>query len=447
MKKYKYRAARLFQIAMWSVIFILSINLLIKCIRIYRTNSPSQTTQSLESNLVSAACNYMIQSNIPILDYIAKQDESGNNNFILNTLAGVFPINRYVAEANEYIDDNLIDEQKESLLLTNGLNIKFDNAAYLTLITGENSTTDDKSSLVMSNNVSTGIMPIDIISGEVYLESEDTTGTNGTAGNDVKETLGSINGEHFTLDQLMDRQFLYNNFYIIDPATVVSDELFDAEALLGKNMTMEQDSDKPQILIYHTHSQEGYSDSRPGVEADTVVGLGTYLTKLLTENGYNVIHDKSKYDMMEGYEERNLAYNHANDGIAEILKQNPSIEVIIDIHRDSGTKRVAIVNGKDNAKLMLFNGLSRNTKGEIAYLKNPLLQDNLAFSLQLQLKGRELYPGVMHRNYLHAYRYNMNYRAKTLLVETGTVHNTLAEAMNSMEPLSDILYEVLAGES
>ena len=176
MKRYRYKTDRLFHKALWCIIIILSFSILIKCIGIFGTDTLSQSTKSLESNLVSAACNYMIQSNIPMLDYVTNKDQNQNNNVILNTIVGVFPINRYVAEANEYIDDNLIDDNKESLLLTNGLNKRFDNAAYLALITGENSTPDVKSSLVMSNNVSTGIMPIDIISGEVYLESEDATG-------------------------------------------------------------------------------------------------------------------------------------------------------------------------------------------------------------------------------------------------------------------------------
>jgi len=472
MKKYKYRTARLFHRALWGVITIASFSLLIKCIGIFGTDSLSQSTQSLETNLVSAACNYMIQSNMPILGYIANKDQNGNNNLILNTLVGVFPINRYVAAANDNINDNLIENQKDTLLFANGSNLLFDNDVYRSLIlqgiknnrteagidkiddnqstdvnTNNSSLTDD-SSLVSSDNSLPGIMPIDIISGEVYLEYEDATDTKENTNSEAEETLGTIKGEYFTLDQLLNRKFLYNNFYIIDSATVVTDELFDAKVLLGKSMIMKANSDKPQILIYHTHSQEAYCDSRDGVEEDTVVGVGTYLTELLTDKyGFNVIHDKSQYDLMEGYIERNLAYNYANLGIAKILEQNPSIEVVIDLHRDGAAKRVSKVNGKDTAKLMLFNGLSRNSKGEIAYLKNPYLQDNLAFSLQLQLKGRELYPGLMYKNYLHAYRYNMNYREKSLLVENGTNLNTLEEAMNAMAPLSEVLYEVLRGGS
>ncbi len=463
MKKYKYRTARLFHIALWSLILVLSLNVLIKCIRIFGGDTVSNPAESLKTKVVSAAFNYMLQSNIPILEYVSGSGE--NKSFILNTMTGTFPINRYIAQARDEIENNLIENRMDTLLFTNGSGLLFNNDLYVKMIlegiqnsrikaglnTAEGSNGSDgadaseESTFTISPGALNGIMPIDIINGEVYLEDETASSPHDAA----TETLGTINGEHFTLDQLLNRQFLYNNFYIVDSATAVSDDLFDAKKLLGKNMTMKAASDKPQILIYHTHSQETYSDSRKGKEEDTVVGLGTYLTELLEEKyGYHVMHDKTKYDLMGGTLDRNLAYNYACDGVKKILDKNPAIEVVIDLHRDGADgKRVVKVNGKDTAQVMLFNGLSRNAKGEIAYLKNSNLQDNLAFSLQMQLKGRELYPGLMYKNYLHAYRYNLHLRKKSLLVETGTDKNTVEEAMNAMEYLAEILYDVLSGEN
>ena len=82
-----------------------------------------------------------------------------------------------------------------------------------------------------------------------------------------------------------------NNFYIVESNTDISSDLLDAETLLGMDMTMKQDSSAPQILIYHTHSQEGFVDSVPGDNSTTNVGVGEYLTELLRDTyGYNVIH-------------------------------------------------------------------------------------------------------------------------------------------------------------
>jgi stage II sporulation protein P len=397
----------------------------------------------------------MVQS-IPIMDYISASDNNANN-MLFNNLVGTFPINRYVTEVYDDTDNNYIeDDSTDAIFFANESNLLFNNDLYAELILQgiktyneqatnqstevineyDEDTSDKLGNISLSGN---GLMPIDIINGEVYMKNDSKS----------TETLGSQNGEYFTLKQLSNRNFLLNNFYIIDSATRIVDDLFDAKKLVKEDMKLKVSSDKPQILIYHTHSQEAYSDSRKGKEADTIVGVGTYLTNLLTEKyGFNVIHDKSKYDMMEGYLERNLAYNHAADGLKEILNKNPSIEVVIDLHRD-GTdyKRVTRINGEDVAQVMLFNGLSRNTKGKITYLDNPYLQDNLAFSLQTQLKGRELYPGLMYKNYLHAYRYNMQYRKKSLLVELGTDKNTVKEAMNAMDYFAEVLYQLLSGES
>ncbi len=252
----------------------------------------------------------------------------------------------------------------------------------------------------------------------------------------------------YTLEQLKDVSFLIRNFYIVDPATKVTDGLFDAEELLGEDLRISQKNDKPQILIYHTHSQETYIDSREKEKADTVVGVGSYLTRILEDTyGYNVIHDTTCYDIIDGKLERSKAYNTAKDGVQKILEDNPTIEVIIDLHRDGAdNKRTTVVNGKETAQIMLFNGLCRDQDGPIAYLENPYVQDNLAMSLQMQLKAIELYPGLFYKNYLNCYRYNMHLKPKSILMELGTNKNTLESAKNAMDPFARVLNAVLQGE-
>ena len=79
-------------------------------------------------------------------------------------------------------------------------------------------------------------------------------------------------------------------------------------------------------------------------------------------------------------------------------------------------------------------------------LPNPYLEDNLALSFQLQLAAAEYYPDFTRQIYLKGYRYNMHYRAKTLLIELGSQTNTVAEAMNACNPIAHALHMVLAGE-
>jgi len=269
--------------------------------------------------------------------------------------------------------------------------------------------------------------------------------------NAAVETINTDRRTNFTLEQLKNTNFLINNFYIVDPDTKVSEALFNSEVMLDMDMTIKQKSDAPQILIYHTHSQEAFIDSRQNTEADSVVGIGTYLTEILEEQyGYNVIHDKTSYDIVNGELDRNKAYNYARTGIEKILKDNPTIEVVIDLHRDGvdkeAYKRIITVNQEETAQIMLYNGLCRDQNGPLTRLDNPNLEDNLAFSLQLQLKSLKLYPGLFYKNYLHAYRYNLDVKPKSILMELGTNFNTVQSEKNAMNPFAEILDSVLQGK-
>lgn len=261
----------------------------------------------------------------------------------------------------------------------------------------------------------------------------------------------SVLGNVYPLAKLCDYDFLIRNFYVVSQITTITSSELNAKELLAKDMTMTLDSANPQILIYHSHYSEAFADSRPGVVEDTIVGVGEYLASILREQyGYSVYHDITPYDMMEGVIDRNEAYNYAADGIEAILAQYPSIEVIIDLHRDGvneGVHLMTEVNGKPTAQIMFVNGISKTTlQGAISYLYNPYIQDNLAFSLMLQLKAEAYYPGFCRRIMINAYRYNMHYRPRSLLVEAGAQTNTLQEVKNAMEPLAVMLHKTLSGE-
>lgn len=252
------------------------------------------------------------------------------------------------------------------------------------------------------------------------------------------------------MDAMKDFELLIQNYYTVDMSTTADPAQINAESLLGPDMTMKGDSKAPQILIYHTHSQEAFIDSVEGDTSTTIVGMGEYLAQLLTENyGYNVIHDTSVFDMVDGQLDRNTAYTLAAEKVSRILEENPSVEVVIDLHRDGldGQKMVTEINGKQTAKIMFFNGLSRTARnGIIDYLPNPYISDNLAFSFQLQCKAREYYPDFTRPIYLQSLRYNLHMKPKSLLIEAGSQLNTVEEERNAMEPLADILDMVLQGE-
>lgn len=249
------------------------------------------------------------------------------------------------------------------------------------------------------------------------------------------------------LTDLQNYETLVQNFYTIDNNTMAGSDQLNVEQLMGQDLTISKESEGPQILIYHTHSQEGFADSTPGDDSTTIVGVGEHLAQILTDTyGYKVLHHTGEYDV----DSRDDAYSKSLPAIEQVLEENPSIQVVIDLHRDQmaeETKLVTDLDGRPTARFMFFNGLSRTRKtGNISYLYNENQEDNLAFSFQMQLKAAEYYPGLTRKIYLKGYRYNMHLRPRSLLVELGAQNNTVEEAMNACDPLAHILDMVLSGQ-
>ncbi|OUP84814.1 stage II sporulation protein P [Lachnoclostridium sp. An169] len=252
-----------------------------------------------------------------------------------------------------------------------------------------------------------------------------------------------------SIEKLRDFDYLLSNFYTVDSSTMIGADQLNADDLLGRSMKIDQSTGGPKVLIYHTHSQETFVDSVDGDPSTSIVGVGDYLTRLLNERGIETIHDTGVYDIIDGKLDRSNAYQYAETAVTQILSDNPTIEVVIDLHRDGvadTTHLVTEINGKQTARIMFFNGLSRSrTNGDIGYLYNPYIQDNLAFSLQMQLAAETSYPGFTRHIYLKSYRYNMHLMPKSLLVEAGAQTNTVEEMMNAMEVLADVLTNVISG--
>ncbi|MCD8249949.1 MAG: stage II sporulation protein P [Lachnospiraceae bacterium] len=259
---------------------------------------------------------------------------------------------------------------------------------------------------------------------------------------ETEESTPAQAGQIYSLEELSDFDYLLSNFYTVESNTIVTAEDLNAEKLLAKNMTIDKEVDGPQILIYHTHSQEGFVDSVPGDNSTTIVGVGAYLKELLEEKGYRVLHVTSVYDLIDGELDRSEAYSRAAEEISVILEEYPSIQAVIDLHRDGvdeGMRLVTEIDGKTVARFMFFNGLSRTKNGNIDYLYNPYIEDNLALTLQLKLQCEQYYPGLSRNIYLKSLRYNLHLSDKALLIEAGVQTNTLEEVMNTMEPLADVL--------
>ena len=249
------------------------------------------------------------------------------------------------------------------------------------------------------------------------------------------------------LEDYANYEDLVSKFYTIDTNTMAGSDQLNLQTLLSRDMTLQTQGEGPQILIYHTHSQEQFADSVAGDESTSIVGVGEHLAEILREQyGYRVLHHTGQYDV----DTRDDAYGKALPALEELLAAYPSIQVVIDLHRDAMAEENRLVmdlDGRPTARFMFFNGLSRTkNSGNISYLENKNISDNLAFSFQMKLKCEEYYPGLTRKIYLKGYRYNMHLRPRSLLVELGAQNNTVEEVMNACDPLAHVLDMVLSGE-
>lgn len=249
-------------------------------------------------------------------------------------------------------------------------------------------------------------------------------------------------------DQEAEFETLLNRYFSMDAATTIDSSRLN-NSLLDLDLTLDTEKEGPQILIYHSHSQEGFVDTVEGDDTTTIVGVGDYLAKLLTETyGYQVIHDRGVYDLVDGVLDRNVAYDYSGAAVEQWLSQYPQIQVIIDLHRDGvdGKKFVVQENGRPTANLMFILGMSRTAdQQDISYLPNPYIKENMAFALQIQERAEIAAPGLMRNIYLMAYRFNLHYRPRSMLLEAGTQLNTLEEEKNAMEVFAGILDAELKG--
>lgn len=262
----------------------------------------------------------------------------------------------------------------------------------------------------------------------------------------VKENITLEN-----IDKYRNINYLNRSFYIVDKRTGMTKEDFDVDKFLNTDLSIDISDDKPKVLIFHTHSMEMFKDSKAGDKNEGVYGAGEKLKQAL-ESKYNIkcIHDDGSYDVVNGKTKILGAYERMEPNIRKILKENPYIEIAIDLHRDGVNENVHLVkniNGKPTAQIMFFNGLCKlNENGKLnnlTSLQNPYLSVNLAFSFNMQLTANNLYPGFTRKVYLNAYRYSLHMLPKSLLVEAGAQTNTKEEINNAMELLADILAQVI----
>ena len=245
------------------------------------------------------------------------------------------------------------------------------------------------------------------------------------------------------------------------PATLVGAEAiavtggctyaYDKAALLAQPSTLDFSADEPTILILHTHASESYTPE-PGEVYETagsfrtldtdysVIQVGKALAETLRSYGLQVVHDATIND----YPSYNDSYANSLARIEAWKKQYPSLQMVIDLHRDAAEDEqgnavalTAEVNGEDCAQLMLVVGTDQGG------LYHPNWQENLANALKLQSVLEGMYPGLCRSLNLRTERFNQHATPGSILVEVGCTGNTLTQAKRSAALLGEALASMI----
>ena len=225
----------------------------------------------------------------------------------------------------------------------------------------------------------------------------------------------------------------------------------DMERLLAQPLNWELKSEKPTVLILHTHTTESYTRSKGEIYKETssfrtldehynMVSIGDRVAEYLTRQGISVIHDRELHD----YPSYNGSYTHSRNAAAEYLEKYPTIQLILDLHRDASgdidnqMRTHAKVDGKDSAQLMLVIGTN-------ATRKHPNWEENLALGLKLHAQLERIAPGITRPLTLREQRFNQDLLDGALLIEVGSAGNTHQEALIAAEILAEAIVQLAKG--
>ena len=209
----------------------------------------------------------------------------------------------------------------------------------------------------------------------------------------------------------------------------------DLNTLLTQAVDISLPSDAPTVLIVHTHATESYAGTagyRSEDESENLIAIGEEIARVLRSGGVQVLHDKTYHDQ-PNFDD---AYGNARRTIQTYLEKYPTIQMVLDIHRDASDTTAgqlitsATVGGQKSAQLMMVVGTDAGGN------HHPNWQQNLSLALQLSAVLEEENPGIIRPIQLRAQRFNMDLTAGSLLIEVGAAGNTQQEALIAANALA-----------
>lgn len=223
----------------------------------------------------------------------------------------------------------------------------------------------------------------------------------------------------------------------IDTVPKIEEATSDKDKVKDKSKDKSKENLEPRVLIVHTHATESYLPSSEGNfhtrnEENTVRDVGNSLTETLESRGIGVVHDKTLHD----YPSYNDSYYKSYDTTEALLKEYPTIECVIDLHRDAVASQdhspTVAIGGKTCAKYSFVVGTLADT-----------YDANMAFVSKLNSTALKKYNGFTGAVLERGYRYNQDLSSKYLLLEIGFNRNQIEDCRNTAVVFGNILAETL----
>ena len=221
----------------------------------------------------------------------------------------------------------------------------------------------------------------------------------------------------------------------------------DLESWLTAPVELNLHDGQPRVLILHSHTTESFAQTADRYEESSayrtldpghnMLALGELVAEILESAGIGVIHDRDFHD----YPSYNGSYSHAAASTKAYLEQYPTIELILDLHRDAAdtpTGQMATsctVGGEKAAQLMFVLGTDKR-------LNHPDWEQNLSLALKLQVLLEKENPGICRSLTLSKNRYNQHLGKYALLIEIGAAGNTLEEAKIAARELAEAIAQL-----
>ena len=255
-----------------------------------------------------------------------------------------------------------------------------------------------------------------------------------------KEETAEKVEESLISENILELDLSSNGITFINP----TDYTVDANELLNSSLSITPPDNTPRVLIVHTHSSEAYSDS-PNARNDnqelSVVKVGEKIAETLNNNGIITIHDKTRND----YPSYNGSYKKSLSTVEANLQKYPSIEIVLDIHRDyverdgNQLKPTAIFDEGKAAQIMFVVGT--DSMG----LYHPNWRENLSLAVKMQNVLQKTRPNLCRAINIRTERFNHHTTKGSMIIEVGTSGNSSDEAILSGEYIGNALAEILKG--